>query len=165
MKEKLKFFGVIAMVAIVGIIALVTVLGLFATSYETVPIPAIEPVAIERTQEQALSELVGVWEGSYFTRQGEIGLTLSVFEERGIFRAIFNFYSLPGKRNASYGRFCMRVIYNQATGRHSLIAYRWIERPYCHSFVDLEGTLIGDVFSGSSAQRGERWTFRVVRRR
>jgi len=118
-----------------------------------------------RTLAQALGKLVGVWEGSYFAGQGETGLTLSVFEERGIFRAIFDFYNLPGKTNAAYGSYYMRISYNPSTGRYSLTGYRWIERPSGWGFADLDGTIAGDVFSGSVVAPGGNWTFQVVRRR
>lgn len=105
---------------------------------------------------EALEKLVGVWKGSYSAGQGEAGLTLTIYEEVGNFKAIFDFYNLPGKRNSASGKYYMNVSYNPSTGRYSLRGYEWIVRPGSYTFLNLEGTLSGDVFSGSS-------NFRVVR--
>lgn len=53
--------------------------------------------------EQDLSQLVGVYEGSYFASQGETGLTLTVYEENGGYRALFDFYNLPGPDQCQRG--------------------------------------------------------------
>jgi len=109
------------------------------------------------TSGQALRDLVGTWEGKYGAGQGETGLTLTVYEEGGNYKAIFDFYNLPGRSNAANGKYYMNVSYNTSTRRYSLIGYEWIIRPDSYNFADLEGTLTGDVFSGST------YNFRVVR--
>ena len=116
-----------------------------------------------RSNEQitALNRLVGVWEGSYVANQGETGLTLDVYMDGGHCRAIFDFYNLPGKTNAKEGKYVMRVSYNTSTQQYYLRGHTWVERPDNYRFVDLEGTITGDDFSGSVVGLA---TFRVARR-
>ena len=42
----------------------------------------------------------------------------------------------------------MDVTYNRGRERFYLKAVTWIDRPSGYGFVDLEGTITGDVFSG-----------------
>jgi hypothetical protein len=111
--------------------------------------------------EEALKSLVGLWEGSYSAGQGETGLTLSVYEVGGSFKAIFYFYNLPGQSNAADGKYYMNVSYNTSDGKFFLRGYEWILRPNNYTFADLEGTLAGDVFSGYLS--GSSYNFRVVK--
>jgi hypothetical protein len=110
----------------------------------------------------SVNDLVGVWEGSYRAGQGETGMTLSVFNEGGNYRAIWDFYNLPGRSNSAQGKFYMRVSYNQSTGNFFLEGYEWIERPNNYSMANLEGTITGDVFSGFLS--GSNYAFQVVKR-
>ena len=119
----------------------------------------------------SLPDLVGVWEGSYFANQGETGLTLTVWEDNGNYRATFYFFFLPGRTNTSlmsegqHGSYYMRVTANHSTRRYNLIGTEWINRPGPNwGFVDLEGVVHGDVFSGNAIGLGNRLTFRVVRK-
>jgi len=124
-----------------------------------------------------LPDLVGVWTGTYVANQGETGLTLTVWEENGNYRAIFHFYHLPGitqtwiMPEGMEGSYYMIVTSNRATRRYNLIGTEWIHRPGPNwFFVDLEGLVHGDVFSGT-VLRGTGGTisgdfrFRVVRQR
>ncbi|MDR2580567.1 MAG: hypothetical protein LBC85_06200 [Fibromonadaceae bacterium] len=127
------------------------IIALFVSSLTTVK------AQFNANSEEFLRKLVGVWEGSYSAGQGETGLTLTVFEEGGNFKATFDFYNLPSKNNAANGKYYMNVSYNTSTKRYSLIGYEWIKRPRNYGFADLEGTLTGNVFSGST------YDFRVIR--
>jgi hypothetical protein len=115
--------------------------------------------AYARTVSEA--DLVGVWKGSYFAGQGETALILSVFEEKGSYMAIFDFYNLPNKSNSKEGKYYMRVSYNQSREKFYLEALEWIERPSGYNYVDLSGTITGDVFSGYL--KDTNYEFRVVK--
>ncbi|MHC6204043.1 hypothetical protein ACYULU_12720 [Breznakiellaceae bacterium SP9] len=122
----------------------------------------------------SLPDLVGVWEGSYTANQGETGLTMTVYEENGNYKAIFYFYYLPGKTNTALmqegedGSYYMNVSSNHSTRKYNLVGYEWIDHPGSSwSFVDLEGIVHGDVFTGtvlSDASLGTTFSFRVVRK-
>jgi len=110
--------------------------------------------------EQSLQALVGVYKGSYFANQGETGLTLTVYKESNTYKATFDFYNLPGKSNARNGKYSMDVSYNQSTKKYYLKGTKWINQPGNYYFVDLEGSLAGDVFTGKVIGGS---TYRVVR--
>ena len=123
-------------------------LFVFVMAINLLPLVAI---AVTPEQHQALMNLIGIWEGRYFAAQGETGLTLEVYEENGKYRAVFNFYNLPGRTNAKNGSYTMKVAYSRETGIYSLVGEEWIERPsMAWEFVDLHGTVIGEVFSGKT---------------
>lgn len=108
-----------------------------------------EIISPEKT---TLEDLVGVYEGSYFSSQGETGLTLTVYEENGGYRALFDFYNLPGRTNAKEGSYTMDVtVTDQGTFRFE--ADQWVEKPFGYVLLDLEGTLQGEVLSGQSPTR------------
>jgi len=111
--------------------------------------------------EELLREFVGVWEGSYVAGQGETGLTLTVYVEGGNYKAIFDFYNLPGRSNAVNGKYYMNISYDTLTRIYSLKGYEWILRPNNYGFVDLEGTITRNVFSGSLI--GSNYNFKVIR--
>jgi hypothetical protein len=126
----------------------------------TAPVTAQTPAP--QTQRQiSENDLVGVWKGSYVAGQGETAMILSVYEERGAYVAIWDFYNLPGKSNAREGKFYMQVSYNRSREKFYLKATEWIERPSGYNFADLEGTITGDVFSGFLSNSNNK--FRVVR--
>lgn len=112
-------------------------------------IQQIQPVTA-LSNNVALNKLVGIWEGSYAASQGETGLTLTVYSEKGSFKAIFDFYNLPGRTNSKAGKYYMDVSYDESTGMYTLNGYEWIEHPSSYRFVDLDGIVDNDVFSGSS---------------
>ena len=97
-----------------------------------------------------LEELEGTYKGSYFPGQGETGLTLTVYKEGEQHKAIFDFYNLPGRTNSKSGKYYMNVTYNEETKAYTFTSYEWIEKPSTYAFVNLEGTLNGDVLSGES---------------
>jgi hypothetical protein len=116
----------------------------------------------QQTQRQVSeSDLVGVWKGSYFAGQGETALILNVYEERGAYMAIFDFYNLPGKSNSREGKYYMQVSYNRLREKFYLKGIEWIEQPSGYGMADLEGTITRDVFSGFLS--GSNYTFRVIR--
>ena len=122
----------------------------------------------------SLPDLVGVWEGSYFVNQGETGLTLTVWEENRIYKATFYFYNLPGRTNTAIlpqgadGSYYMNVTSNHSTRKYNLVGYGWINRPNVPgttwSFVDLEGVVHGNVFTGTVLGGSSTFSFRVVRK-
>jgi len=95
------------------------------------------------------NDIVGIWEGSYSASQGKTGLTLNVYKANDHYEAIFDFYNLPGKTNAKAGKYYMYGSYNELTGKYNLIGYEWINRPVNYVFVDLEGKITRNIFSGS----------------
>ena len=108
-----------------------------------------EIISPEKT---TLEDLVGVYEGSYFASQGETGLTLTVYEENGGYRALFDFYNLPGRTNAKEGSYTMDVTVTDQ-GAFRFDADQWVEKPSGYRLLDLEGTLQGEVLSGQSPTR------------
>ena len=111
--------------------------------------------------------LVGVWEGSYLANSGENGLTLNVYKDGANYKATFDFYNLPGKTNTREGKYLMNVTYDEAAKRYFLKGYEWIARPASnYVFVDLDGTINGNVFSGNvrGSGAGANATFRLVKK-
>lgn len=100
--------------------------------------------------------LIGTYEGSYFAGQGETGLTLEIYKEDDLYKAIFKFYNLPGQSNSAEGSYYM-VVNNSYEG-FTFQATEWIERPGTYSMLDLAGQLDGDVLSGTAP-----WRFSVTR--
>jgi len=116
-------------------------------------------------------DLVGVWHGSYFANQGETGLTLTVWEENGNYRAIFHFYHLPGRTDTwimpagMEGRYYMNVTVPHR-GFFKLVGTEWIHRPGDNwIFADLQGELFGDIFQGAVLGVGGDFRFVVFRQR
>jgi len=112
---------------------------------------------------QPLYALVGEYKGSYSANQGEIGLTLTVFNDGGNYKAIFEFYNLPGKSNAENGKFYMNVTYNAPERKYTLKGNQWVNRPLGYNYVDLEGTLAGNMFSGKAISGYSNHNFIVIR--
>ena len=52
-----------------------------------------------------MTEILGTYEGYYYAHQGQTGVTLTVYEEEGQVKAIFEFYNLPNRTNAKEGSF------------------------------------------------------------
>jgi len=109
------------------------------------------------------AQLIGTWEGSYTANQGETGLTLTVYREGSDYKASFDFYNLPGRNNAQRGKYLMNVTYNETTKTYQLRGYEWVNRPGGYTYIDLEGTISGNVFSGRVINSSS-WTFRVVKK-
>lgn len=117
---------------------------------ETYTYPMLDVyTAVEAAVQQKRAALVGVYEGSYFATQGETGLTLTIYEEAGTYRALFEFYNLPGHTNAKEGSYTMEVtVTSRGTARFT--ADEWIEQPSDYVLLNLEGVLQNDVLSGQS---------------
>ena len=109
------------------------------------------------TREQALDNLIGEYKGTYNAGQGDTGLTLTVFKDGSNYKATFDFYNLPGKSNADEGKYYMNVTYNTSSKKYTLTGYEWIKQPWGYTFANLEGTLNGNVLSGST------FNFKVTR--
>ena len=95
-----------------------------------------------------MEALEGTYKGSYFPGQGETGLTLTVFKQEGEYKALFDFYNLPGRTNSKSGKYYMTVVYNEETETYSFKGSEWIDKPSSYVFVALEGKLDGDILSG-----------------
>ena len=93
-----------------------------------------------------MEEILGVYEGYYYAAQGQTGVTLSVYQENGQVKAIFDFYNLPDRTNAKEGKFYMDVRYEN--GEYFFDATEWIERPSGYNTVDLQLTLHDYILSG-----------------
>ena len=76
-------------------------------------------------------------------------MTLTVYEENGGYRALFDFYNLPGRTNAKEGSYTMDVTVTDQ-GAFRFDADQWVEKPSGYRLLDLEGTLQGEVLSGDS---------------
>lgn len=99
------------------------------------------------SQRNVLQDLVGVYQGSYFATQGETGLTLTVYEEAGTYRALFEFYNLPGCTNSEEGSYTMLV--GETPPRHPLLPGR--------SMAGATGGLYAAEFGGNSARQCPLW--------
>ncbi len=95
-------------------------------------------------------DLIGTYKGSYFATQGETGLTLTIYKEDKEYKALFDFYSLPGRTNAKSGKYYMDVSYDINTKEYSFDSIKWIDKPTTYYFVDLKGKLVGNILSGES---------------
>ena len=93
-----------------------------------------------------MEEILGVYEGYYYAAQGQTGVTLSVYQENGQVKALFDFYNLPDRTNAKEGKFYMDVRYEN--GEYFFDATEWIERPSGYNTVDLQLTLHDYILSG-----------------
>ena len=100
-----------------------------------------------------MKSILGVYEGYYYAHQGQTGVTLTVYEEAGGVKAIFEFYNLPNRTNAKEGSFYMDVRY--ANGTYYFDAGDWIERPSGYSTVDIQNAkLDGYVLTGNVSVSG-----------
>lgn len=93
---------------------------------------------------------MGTFKGSYFATQGETGLTLKIYKEKDKYKALFDFYNLPGKTNAQSGKYYMDVTYDAKSETYKFKPDEWIVKPSTYSFVSLAGALDEDVLSGES---------------
>ena len=104
-----------------------------------------------------MEEVLGVYEGYYYAQQGQTGVTLTVYQEGGAVKALFDFYNLPNRTNAKDGKFYMDVSYDN--GIYTFDATQWIDRPSGYETVDLYLTLSGYVLSGKVNARGSQFNF------
>ena len=108
----------------------------------------------EKDPEHFQDRILGVYMGSYFATQGETGLTLTVYREGEENKAVFEFYSLPGRYNAKSGKYYMDVTYNIYTDEYIFTATEWIDKPTSYDFVHLKGKLVGEILSGEATYNG-----------
>lgn len=100
-----------------------------------------------------MKSILGVYEGYYYAAQGQTGVTLTVYEEDGGVKAIFEFYNLPDRTNAKEGSFYMDVSY--ANGTYYFDAGAWIEKPSSYRTVDIQNVkLNGYVLTGNVSVSG-----------
>lgn len=110
-----------------------------------------------------LRKLVGTYQGSYFATQGKTGLTLTVYEEKNQFKALFEFYNLPGKTNAASGKYYMNVSYDKVSDTYQFTGYQWIKQPFLYSFANLNGKLVKNVLSGIVSNLSPDYKFSLRR--
>ena len=103
---------------------------------------------VKMTPEYSNADILGIYKGSYFANQGETGLTLIVYNEEARYKAVFNFYNLPGRSNAKSGSYYMDVSYDIDTGEYYFKATDWINQPIDYETLDLCGKLNGEILSG-----------------
>ena len=118
------------------------------------------PKQIADVPSSPFADLLGVWNGSYTASQGETGLTLTVFMERGVCKAKFEFYNLPGKSNSSSGSYYMEVT-KEPSGIFYFRATQWIDRPFAYNSLNLRATLTNGMLSGTIPTTS--YTFRVLK--
>lgn len=102
--------------------------------------------------------ILGTYEGSYFAGQGEVGLTLEVYEDGGRYTAIFDFYNLPGESNSLEGSYYMDVSYDITNDEFNFKAVEWIEQPGSYSMIDLNGVF---DFDNESLSGDDPYSFSV----
>ena len=107
-----------------------------------------------KNENDPFRKIIGTYIGSYLATQGETGLTLTIYEENGTLKAIFDFYNLKNKNNSKSGKYYMNVSYNKDSGSYEFIGYEWIMRPSPYIFADLKGKLNGDILSGDTLGNG-----------
>lgn len=101
-----------------------------------------------------MTEILGTYEGYYYAHQGQTGVTLTVYEEEGQVKAIFEFYNLPNRTNAKEGSFYMDVIYEDGT--YYFDAGEWIKKPSTYQTVDIQkAKLDGYVLTGKISTMGD----------
>lgn len=110
-----------------------------------------KPVSQTVQLQQDISLLPGRYKGTYFAGQGEVGLTLSIYMDGEHPKASFKFYNLPGRTNSKEGEYLMDV--KSEGGQFKFTAREWITRPQGYVFVDLSGSLAGDVLAGDAPTR------------
>lgn len=97
-------------------------------------------------------DITGTYEGWYYANQGQTGLTLTINDD---YTGIFEFYNMPGSSNAKDGSYYVKV--SQTDNGWRVDGTEWINQPSGYSFVYLDGTLDGDVYSGNV--NGASWEF------
>ena len=103
-----------------------------------------------------MTSILGTYEGYYYANQGQTGVTLTVYQEGGSVKAIFDFYNLPDRTNAKEGSFYMDVSYSNGT--YYFDAGDWIQRPSTYNTVDITGAVLdGYVLKGSI--NNSSWVF------
>ena len=121
---------------------------------ETESTVLLEPILLKKKENVPnYDALLGTYKGSYFANQGETGLTLTIFKNEDQYKALFDFYNLPGKNNAKNGKYYMNISYDKNTGTYYFDPYEWISKPSTYEFVALKGKLTNDVLSGDSPTR------------
>lgn len=117
---------------------------------ETYTCPVVDVYsAVRAVAGENLRDLAGTYIGTYTSTWGETGLTLRVYEEDGAYRARFEFYGLPGQSGVPEGSYTMNVT---MTGPRTFRfdAEAWIDQPEGCQLLDLQGSLQGDILSGTS---------------
>jgi len=117
---------------------------------------------VESKPKDAFAELVGVYTGSYTAGQGGTGLTLTIFMEGSECKAIFEFYSLPGRNNVPNGSYYMDVT-KEATGNFYFKATKWIDHPSMYNTLNLRGKYNNGVLSGTIPTTS--YEFKVTKQR
>lgn len=103
--------------------------------------------------EDIVTELNGIWKGTYTCTQGLTGLTLTLTgKSGGVVEGVFNFYEVETNPGVPNGSFNMIGAYS-STRKLTLNADEsdWIEQPSGWRTVDLDGTVSANLstYSGT----------------
>jgi hypothetical protein len=125
-------------------------------------------ISLRENKVNPLNELIGTYRGSYTAAQGLTGLTLEVYKnDAGAVEAIFEFYPDPGNpynHLIKSGKYVCSVNFDSNATTYSITGFRWIEQPSTYFFVDLEGSLSEERFTGEVYLSDEQvGSFDVVR--
>jgi len=108
-------------------------------------------------------ELLGEWVGTYYlsgnyTNVGTNGLSISVYEDGGYYRALVSFFPIEGSPPSQRsGSWYADVSFNEANEEFDLVATVWKDRPQQQGvtwgWFNFSGIINGDIFS--STQRSD----------
>ena len=103
-------------------------------------------------------ELEGKYIGSYVIDGIKRGLKLSIFQDDGIYKAIFEFYQLDGEEKSEEGSYKCYVayyFYNYDLAEQYVVrGYEWIAQPKNYKMVQLVGRINDGVFKGIIPRMG-----------
>jgi hypothetical protein len=85
------------------------------------------------------------WTGTYTATQGETNVRLIVTKDL----VEFDFRSTANNSSVPTGSYTMKPTFDAKTGKIYLKSVEWINHPSNFEMVDLDGTLSGDIISGS----------------
>lgn len=109
---------------------------------------AEEPEEVEEEHRDLTAdekELIGTYEGYYYTGGRKEGLTLTVYENNGL-EASCKVYPLAGDSGIQAGEYLMDVVYSDE--QYIFTATDWVEQPGGYNMIDLSGVLDGETLYG-----------------
>lgn len=98
----------------------------------------------QRISELKYEALLGTYTGSYNAGQGESGVTLTFYLDKGAVKAIFEFYNLPGQDNVTPGSYIMTV--HEEDAGFSLEGEEWVNKPSSYSMLSFKGKQFDNFF-------------------
>ena len=114
--------------------------------------------------DEHIEVFLGTYRGWYYANQGHTGLTLNVYvNENGEYEASFNFYSVPENPSVPSGEYICSVQYNATDNSYYVEGLKWIKRPSNYVFVDLDGILENNIYSGNVITSSKTFKFELVK--